>query len=58
MKEAFAAAKVVAEIEVYPALHGSCIPDMPVRDGAPIYNKIEAERAWEKLVALYRAALA
>src|ERR1700693_4679818 len=58
LKEAFAAAKVVAEIEVYPALHGWCVPDMPVRDGAPIYNKVQAERAWGKLVALYRAALA
>jgi hypothetical protein len=29
-----------------------------MRDGAPIYNKVEAERAWAKLVALYRAALA
>jgi len=58
LKEAFTAAKVRAEIEVYPALHGWCMPDMPVRDGAPIYNKPEAERAWEKLVALYRAALA
>jgi len=58
LKEAFAAAKVVAEIEVYPAQHGWCVPDMPMRDGAPIYNKVEAERAWGKLVALYRAALA
>jgi len=30
---------------------------MPLRDGAPIYNKVEAERAWDKLVALYRAKL-
>jgi carboxymethylenebutenolidase len=58
LREAFAAAKVPAEIEVYPAQHGWCVPDMPVRDGAPIYNKVEAERAWGKLVALYRAALA
>jgi carboxymethylenebutenolidase len=58
LKEAFAAAKVSAEIEVYPAQHGWCIPDMPVRDGVPIYNKPEAERAWSKLVALYHAALA
>jgi carboxymethylenebutenolidase len=58
LKEAFAAAKVTAEIEVYPAQHGWCIPDMPMRDGAPIYNKAEAERAWGKLVALYKAALA
>jgi len=57
LKEAFAAAKVPAEIEVYSALHGWCVPDMPVRDGVPIYNKAEAERAWGKLVALYKAAL-
>ena len=58
LKEAFAAARVPAEIEVYPAQHGWCVPDMPVRDGLPIYNKPEAERAWAKLVALYKAALA
>ena len=58
LKEAFSAAKVAAEIEVYSALHGWCVPDMPVRDGVPIYNKPEAERAWGKLVALYKAALA
>jgi carboxymethylenebutenolidase len=58
LKEAFAAAKIPAEIEVYPAQHGWCVPDMPMRDGAPIYNKAEAERAWAKLVALYKAALA
>jgi carboxymethylenebutenolidase len=58
LKQAFAAAQVTAEIEVYAALHGWCVPDMPVRDGVPIYNKPEAERAWGKLVSLYRAALA
>ena len=58
LEEAFAAAKVPAEIEVYPAQHGWCVPDMPMRDGAPIYNKAEAERAWAKLVALYKVALA
>jgi carboxymethylenebutenolidase len=58
LKEAFAAAKVPAEIEVYSgALHGWCVPDMPMREGNPIYNKVDAERAWDKLVALYRAAL-
>jgi len=57
LKAAFAAALVQTEIEVYPAQHGWCIPDMPLRDGAPIYNKVEAERAWDKLVALYRAKL-
>ena len=58
LREAFAAAKVPAEIEVYPARHGWCVPDMPTENGAPIYNKPEAERAWSKLVALYKMALA
>ena len=58
LKEAFAAAKVPAEIEVYPARHGWCVPDMPAENGAPIYSKPDAERAWGKLVALYKIALA
>jgi carboxymethylenebutenolidase len=58
LKEAFAAAKVPAEIEVYPgALHGWCVPDMPTQNGTPIYNKSDAERAWAKLLDLYQAAL-
>ena len=58
LKESFAAAKVPAEIEVYKSLHGWCVPDMPAADPAsPIYNKPDAERAWAKLVALYKAAL-
>ncbi len=58
LRQAFAAALVTTEIEVYPAQHGWCIPDMPMRDGAPIYDKVQADRAWAKLVALYRATLA
>ena len=59
LREAFAAAKVSAEIEIYPnSLHGWCVPDMPAQAGAPIYNKPDAERAWVKLVALYRSAIA
>jgi carboxymethylenebutenolidase len=58
LKEAFAAAKVPAEIEVYPAKHGWCVPDMPAASGAPIYSKPDAEKAWSKLVALYKTALA
>ena len=58
LREAFAAAKVPAEIEVYPARHGWCVPDMPTENGAPIYSRAEAERAWSKLVALYKMALA
>jgi carboxymethylenebutenolidase len=59
LKEAFGAAHVPAEIEVYPgALHGWCVPDMPMQNGAPIYNEASAERAWRKLLALYKSALA
>ena len=58
LKEAFAAANVPAEIEVYKGLHGWCVPDMPAADASnPIYNKPDAEKAWVKLVALYKAAL-
>jgi len=59
LKESFAAAKVPAEIEVYQgSLHGWCVPDMPLQNGKPIYNKPDAERAWGKLVGLYKTALA
>jgi carboxymethylenebutenolidase len=59
LKEAFAAAKVPAEIEVYSmSQHGWCVPDMPAGNGPPIYNKPDAERAWGKLAALYKKALA
>ena len=58
LREAFAAAKVPAEIEVYAgAQHGWCVPDMPLRKGVPIYSKADAERAWTKLLTLYREAL-
>src|SRR6266699_3386063 len=53
LREAFAAAKVRAEIEVYPnALHGWCVPDSRAAE-----NKQDAEHAWGKLVALYKHAL-
>lgn len=58
LKEAFANDKVSAEVEVYQGLHGWCVPDMPNgQDGKPLYNKPDAERAWSKLVALYKSAL-
>ena len=58
LHEAFAAAKVAAQIEVYPGTkHGWCVPDMPQQNGEPIYSKPDAERAWSKLMALYKAAL-
>ena len=58
LREAFDGAKVPAEIEVYSmAQHGWCVPDMPAGANGPIYNKADAERAWAKLVALYKVAL-
>jgi carboxymethylenebutenolidase len=57
LRQAFAAAKVPAEVEVYQSLHGWCVPDMPAEAGKPIYNRPDAERAWGKLVALYKAGL-
>jgi carboxymethylenebutenolidase len=60
LKEAFAAAKVPAEIEVYSAsVHGWCVPDMPKQaNGNLTFNKPDAERAWGKLLALYKAGIA
>jgi carboxymethylenebutenolidase len=52
--QAFTAGNVPVEIEVFQnARHGWCVPDhKPAAD-----NKKDAERAWRKLVALYREAL-
>ena len=53
LKAAFDAAKVPVEIEVYPGtLHGWCVP------GSPVYNMEAAERAWSKLLALYKQGVA
>lgn len=52
LKEAFAAAKLPAEIEVYHAQHGWCPPD------AQVYNKELAEKAWDRQLALFKKALA
>ena len=59
LREAFEAAKVPVEVELYPqAQHGWCVPDMPMQaNGQPTYNKADAEKAWGKLLALYKAAL-
>jgi carboxymethylenebutenolidase len=58
LKEAFEAAKNPAEIEVYSmAQHGWCVPDMPAGANGPIYKKDDAEKAWAKLMALYKSSL-
>jgi len=53
LREAFAAAGLDAEIEVYAgAQHGWCPPD------SAVYNEAQAERAWGRLLALFEEALA
>ena len=58
MRKAFADAKVNARVEVFADTHGWCVPDMPKDGGVPIYNPVDAERAWAELGVLYKEALA
>lgn len=54
LKAAFADAKIRAEIEVYPNTpHGWCVPD----HSKAAELEAAAERAWVKLIDLYRRAL-
>ena len=53
LREAFDAAGVAAEIEVYAgAMHGWCPPD------SAVYNEAQAERAWSRLLVLFERELA
>jgi carboxymethylenebutenolidase len=52
LREAFAKAKLPAEVEVYPAQHGWCPPD------SHVYNAEQAEKAWGRLLVLLNKALA
>ena len=52
LKEAFAKANMPAEIEVYPAAHGWCVP------GSEVYNEAAAEKAWARMLAIFGKALA
>lgn len=53
LRESYAAAGISAEIEVYEGtLHGWCPPD------SQVYNEVQAERAWGRLLNLFDAALA
>lgn len=51
VKAAFEAQKIPAEVEVYPANHGWCVPD----NGA-VFNKAEADRAWGRMLATWQKA--
>jgi len=53
LREAFAKAGLPAEIEVYAgALHGWCPPD------SQVYNPEAAEKAWARMLVLFKTALA
>lgn len=53
LRQAFDNAGVNAEIEVYEdTLHGWCPPD------SVVYNEVQAERAWSRLLALFERELA
>jgi carboxymethylenebutenolidase len=53
LREAFARAKLPAEIEVYAGTkHGWCPPD------SRVYDDAQAERAWSRLLVLFKEALA
>jgi carboxymethylenebutenolidase len=52
LRAAFATAKVTAEIEVYAGtIHGWCPPD------SRVYNHDQAEKAWSRMLALFKTAL-
>ena len=53
LRESFAKARLPAEIEVYAdTMHGWCPPD------SRVYNHDQAERAWSRMLALFKTALA
>lgn len=52
LREAFDQAGLAAEIEVYEgSMHGWCPPD------SRVYNEVQAERAWSRLLSLFDTAL-
>jgi carboxymethylenebutenolidase len=52
LKDTFAKSGQAAEIEVYSGAHGWCPPD------STVYNMPDAEKAWTRLLELYKKALA
>jgi carboxymethylenebutenolidase len=47
LKEAADAAKLPAEVEVYPAMHGWCAID------SAVYDETQAQKAWSRMLALF-----
>lgn len=53
LRDAYAAANIAAEIEVYEGtMHGWCPPD------SQVYDEEQAERAWSRLLVLFESSLA
>ena len=53
LREAFSKASLKAEIEVYAGtMHGWCVLD------SKVYNQQQAEKAWGRMLALFKTALA
>jgi carboxymethylenebutenolidase len=53
LRDSFAKAKLPAEIEVYKGtMHGWCPPD------SQVYNQEQADKAWDRLLVLFKSALA
>ena len=53
LRDDFAKAKLPAEIEVYKGtMHGWCPPD------SQVYNQEQAEKAWDRLLVLFKGSLA
>ena len=52
LRDAFAKAGRPAEVEVYPAKHGWCPPD------SAVYDATQAEKAWARMMALFKETLA
>ncbi|GAM99448.1 dienelactone hydrolase [alpha proteobacterium U9-1i] len=52
LRAAFDAARVPAEIEVYPARHGWCVLD------GQAFDQVQADRAWARMLTLFSTALA
>jgi carboxymethylenebutenolidase len=52
LRNAFASAHLLSEIEVYTGtMHGWCPPD------SHVYNKVQAEKAWSRMLALFSSSL-
>ena len=52
LREGFANANLKAEIEVYAGtMHGWCVLD------SKVYNQEQAEKAWGRMLALFKTAL-